>query len=135
MGDKIETVVSDISEFVIAKDVYNYIFAVSSLEHIESIEVFEEVLHCIIEGTTTNGINAFIISTNVTEYSLTTNSYLEPSYEILFKTEQLLNILKANYASWDIIKHDIKPYEVEINRDEEHVLLKGDVVTWIVNKR
>ncbi|MCR8656234.1 class I SAM-dependent methyltransferase [Paenibacillus endoradicis] len=134
VGDKIVTVVSDISKFDIVIDDFDYIFAVSSLEHIESIEVFEEVLQHIIEGTTTNGINAFIINSNITEYSLTSNRFLEPSFEIRFETQQLLDMLKVKYASWNVIRHDIKPYEVKINRDKEEVLLRGDAVTWIVNK-
>lgn len=132
--DKIVTVVSDISKYEITKEDYDYIFAVSSLEHIENKEVFEEVLNRIIDGTKTNGINAFIISTNITEYSLTTNSFLEPSYEILFETQPLLDLLKVKYADWYVMKQNVKPYEVEINRDGEQVLLKGDVVTWIVHK-
>lgn len=29
------------------------------------------------------------------------------------------------------MKYDIKPYQIEINREGAPILLKGDVLTWV----
>jgi len=132
--DKIRYEVTDISDFNIEQNNYNFIFSVSSIEHLASEDIFDVTLRNIMKGTVAGGMNCFIISTNIRETEVETGTALEPMYELLFETDYLLNKLKSNYMNWKCIKQTIKPYEVEIIRDGQRVLLQGDVVTWAVQK-
>jgi len=130
----IEGIESDIGGFEIEKESYHFIVAVSSLEHLASVTEFDLTLHAMIEGTKNEGIHCIIISTNVTETILDSEEKIEPMYELNFDTDQLVSKLQQLYADWTLLKHTIKPYHTEIVRDGTAILLKGDVVTWAVQK-
>lgn len=130
--DKIECRLSDIGNYKIDATSYDFIFAVSSLEHLDREETFDQVVADIMRGTIAGGINSFIISTNVSERNIKSGKNIDPMYELNFDTEYLLDKLQSIYANWKCLKYSIKPYEVEIEREGERVLLHGDVVTWVV---
>lgn len=108
------------------------IFSVFSLEHLDSKVTFDRVLEDVIRGTRKGGINCFIISTNITETLLEIDKKLDPMFELLFGTEEFIEKLQLLYREWTLVKHTVKPYDVEIKRDGRRILLHGDVVTWAV---
>jgi tellurite methyltransferase len=130
--DRIETVISDISDFKILPNYYDYLFSVSTLEHLDSKVTFDRVLTRMIEGTREQGIHCLIINSNISETVIETGANIDPMFELLFDTEELLNKLKTLYKDWRVLKQTIKGYEIEIIRDGKQVLLKSDVVTWAV---
>jgi cyclopropane fatty-acyl-phospholipid synthase-like methyltransferase len=134
VSDKITCCLSDIKDFQIERDRYDYIFAVSSLEHADSEATFDRAIADMTNGTRTNGINCFIISTNVTETHIETNAALEPMYELIFDTSALLRKLQEAYSEWELLKQTVKPYGVVIERDGHRIALRGDVVTFAVRK-
>lgn len=134
VDNKVESVLSDIGSYQITTDFYDLIFSVSALEHLDSEDTFTRVIKNMISGTRAGGINAVIISTNVKETRIETAQRLEPMYELLFDTNNLITKLQRLYEGWDLVKHTIKPYGVEITRDGHRILLEGDVVTWVVRK-
>ena len=134
VSDKIACRLSDLKDFEIEPNRYDFIFAVSSLEHADSEATFDRAIADMAAGTRTNGINCFIISTNVTETHIETNAALEPMYELIFETDCLLNKLREAYSGWELLKQTVKPYGVEIERDGQRIALRGDVVTFAVRK-
>ncbi|MEJ9319200.1 class I SAM-dependent methyltransferase, partial [Halalkalibacterium halodurans] len=56
----IETMKADIGHYDIAKNEYDLIVAVSTLEHVESENVFEKVIKKMASGTKNEGINCII---------------------------------------------------------------------------
>jgi len=131
----IDGIVSDIGSFAIERNAYDFIVAVSSLEHLASEEQFDRVLLSMIEGTKDEGIHCFIISTNISETLLESGEQIDPMYELNFSTDSLTSKLQHYYADWKLLKHTIKPYHTEIAREGRQILLKGDVVTWAVQKQ
>ncbi|MCI3919443.1 methyltransferase domain-containing protein [Paenibacillus sp. TRM 82003] len=132
--DKIACRLSDIGEYNIELERYDYICAVSSLEHLDTEITFDKVVAGMISGTKVGGINCIIASTNVTETIMESGEEICPMYELNFKTDYLINKLRNAYSDWSLLKQTLKPYEVEIERDGIRVLLRGDVVTWAVQK-
>lgn len=56
-------------------------------------------------------------------------------YELLFETSDLMHKLQGFYSDWKQLKYTVRPYQVEIDRDNQRVLLQGDVITWAVQKK
>lgn len=134
VADHLEPVVSDVKHFRVAPRSYDYVFAVSALEHLDSKDTFNHVLADMMTGTKERGIHCFIINSNVRERSADTGDLLDPMFEIVFDTEELLGILTSLYNGWRILKTTVKPYEIEISRDGRQVRLESDVVTWVAKK-
>jgi len=132
--EKIQPVMSDISKYHIPSDYFDLIISVSSLEHLESERVFDEVIHNMIKGTNSEGIHCMIISTRIKETVLETGESIDPMYELMFETDRLIEKLKQAYCGWNTLKFTVKPYGVEIVRDGRHIKLESDVVTWVVQK-
>jgi SAM-dependent methyltransferase len=132
VASKIECHLCDIAHYQIETTSYDFIFAVSSLEHLDSEVTFDQVIAEIVRGTRPRGVNSFIISTNVSEQDMDSGEKVEPMYEMNFKTQYLIDKLKCIYENWVCIKCDVKPYHIEINREGARILLSGDVLTWVV---
>lgn len=130
----IQPVISDIESFEIQKQEYDFIVAVSSLEHVQSVEDFETVVKRMAEGTKMNGINCIIINTEVEEIDIEANAKLEALMEINLSTEEMLIKIKDIYLDWEVIETIIKPLEYNITRNEKSILLKTNAVTFIVKK-
>lgn len=135
VSDKLELVLSEISDFNVNPDHYDYIVSVSVLEHVDSVSTFHRVLETLKLGTKEHGIHCFIINSNIQETEVESGLPLNPMFEILFRTETLLTTLRNTYTDWAIIRDSVAEYSVEITREDKHVLLKSDVVTWVVQKR
>lgn len=130
--NKVECHLSDIANFFIEAGHYDFIFGVSSLEHLDCEDTFDIVIREIMQGTKIGGINSFIISTNVSERNIDSGEKIEPMYELNFETQYLVSKLKYIYEKWTCLKCEVKPYQIEINREGAPVLLKGDVLTWVI---
>ncbi|TLS52209.1 class I SAM-dependent methyltransferase [Paenibacillus antri] len=124
----------DIGNFPIGFERYDYIFSVSSLEHLDSEATFDKVITNMIQGTKVGGVNCIIISTNVTETLIDSGTNVEPMYELNFETQYLIDKFQDAYRGWETLKQTTRPYDVEIEREGKRVLLHGDVVTWAVQK-
>lgn len=44
-------------------------------------------------------------------------------------------MLAEKYRGWELLRHAVKPYALEIERDGVPVSLSSDVVTWAARKR
>ncbi|MFN7252914.1 MAG: class I SAM-dependent methyltransferase [Anaerobacillus sp.] len=130
----IETIKVDIGHYDIAKNVYDLIVAVSTLEHVESEDVFENVIRKMAVGTKNEGINCLIVNSEVEEIDLDTNEKLDVMMEVNIKTEDMLNKLRHIYNGWEVVNQLVKPLEYKIVRDERTVLLKTNAITFVVRK-
>ncbi|TXK83443.1 class I SAM-dependent methyltransferase [Paenibacillus sp. N3.4] len=125
---------SDIGEYAIEPNTFDYIIAVSSLEHLNSEEHLVGVLSQMAIGTKDKGINCIIINTNVEEIDIESNEELEPMIEVDMSTEHCMSILKKSYAGWEELNIHVKQLSFEIVRDERLVLLKSDCITFVIRK-
>ncbi|HHT7155203.1 SAM-dependent methyltransferase [Bacillus thuringiensis serovar andalousiensis] len=130
----IKTEQAAIENYHIDSNAYDYIVAVSSLEHIKSEEDFKNVLHSMKKVTKNGGINCLIINSNIQEIDLKTNEELEALIEINLSTEELIRLLKNIYKGWKEVKVEIKELAYNIVRNERHIQLKTNSITFAFQK-
>ncbi|GAB6613285.1 MULTISPECIES: class I SAM-dependent methyltransferase [Bacillus] len=130
----IQTEQAAIENYYIQPDTYDYIVAVSSLEHVKSEEDLKNVLHSMKKGTKAGGINCFIINSNIQEIDLHTNEKLDALIEINLPTEDMIYLLKSIYKEWKEIKVEVKELVYNIVRDERHIQLNTNAITFVFQK-
>ncbi|MGH1283775.1 class I SAM-dependent methyltransferase [Bacillus toyonensis] len=130
----IKTEQAAIENYHIDSNAYDYIVSVSSLEHVKSEEDFKNVLHSMKKGTKNGGINCLIINSNIQEIDLKTNEELEALIEINLPTEEMIHLLKSIYNGWKELKVEIKELAYNIVRNERHIQLKTNAITFVVQK-
>lgn len=131
----IQTVKSDIGDYLINKDDFDFIVAVSSLEHVASEEIFEKVVQRMALGTKKNGINCMIVNSNLEEIDIETNEQLDALMEINLTTEDMLAKLSKIYDDkWKVLNQLVKPLEYQIVRNEKPILLKTNAITYVVRR-
>ncbi len=130
----IKTEQAAIENYYIQPDTFDYIVAISSLEHVQSEEDLKNVLHSMKKGTKTGGINCLIINSNIQEIDLHTNEELDALIEINLPTEHMIYLLKSIYKEWQEIKIEIKELAYNIVRNEREIQLKTNAITFIVQK-
>ncbi|MGW8968226.1 class I SAM-dependent methyltransferase, partial [Bacillus cereus] len=92
------------------------------------------VLNNIKKGKKNGGINCLIINSNIQEIDLKTNEELEALIEINLPTEEIIRLLKSIYKGWKEVKVEIKELAYNIVRDERHIQLKTNAITFVVQK-
>jgi 2-polyprenyl-3-methyl-5-hydroxy-6-metoxy-1,4-benzoquinol methylase len=130
----LEPVLSDIGDYAIPVHEFDYIVAVSTLEHVKSKEVLADVLGRMALGTKSEGINCIIINTNITEIDKLTGESLEPYIEINLNTDQAVKLLNEVYKGWEVLNNLVKPLEFLIERNGREILLRSDCLTFVTNK-
>ena len=133
--DHIKPVTTSIEDYDFTKDTYDFVIAVSTLEHIESLEALQKTITELSIHTKPGGIHCFIFNTSIKEYDKETNKELTPQFELNLDTLELSNILDELYKDWHLTKKDIKQYMFDIIRDEQEVLLDTTVLTYVVNRK
>ncbi|MBU9722838.1 MULTISPECIES: class I SAM-dependent methyltransferase [Bacillaceae] len=130
----IQPIKSDIGRYQIEKSEYDYIIAVSSLEHVASEDEFESVIHEMANGTKVGGVNCIIVNSEVKEFDVERNKELEALMEVNIPTDLMKNKLDAAYSGWEKVKELVKPLEFQIERDGRPVLLKTNAITSVMRK-
>ncbi|QIW21937.1 class I SAM-dependent methyltransferase [Bacillus thuringiensis] len=130
----IKTEQTAIENYYIQPDTYDYIIAVSSLEHVKSEEDLKNVIHSMKKGTKIGGINCLIINSNIQEIDLHTKEELDALIEINLSTDEMIHLLKNIYEDWQEMKVEIKEFAYDIVRNERHILLKTNAITFVVQK-
>ncbi|GAB6429885.1 class I SAM-dependent methyltransferase [Bacillus luti] len=130
----IKTEQATIENYYIVPNTYDYIVAVSSLEHVKSEKDLTNVLHSMKKGTKTSGINCLIINSNIQEIDLHTNEKLDALIEINLPTDDMIHLLKSIYKEWQEIKIEIKELAYDIVRNKRHIQLKTNAITFVVQK-
>ena len=131
----IETELSDIGDYIIEENQFDYIIAVSALEHVESVSKFIQVLERMARGTKVNGINCVIMSTNIQEIDVDTGVELDPFMELNLTTEDAKQLLSTAYPDWEITFTTLKALNFNIVRNGREILLKSDCLTYVVQRR
>lgn len=130
----IKTEQSALEDYYISSNSYNYIIAVSSLEHVKSIEDFKKVLHSMKNGTKSNGINCLIVNSNIQEIDLETNQELDALIEINISMEEMIRILKDVYSEWQEVQVEMQNLTYDIVRNGTHIQLNTNAITFVVQK-
>lgn len=132
--EAMELVTCDIADYEIKRNTFDLIVAVSSLEHVASENILENVLQQMAAGTTHKGINCIITNCEVEEIDMETGSKLEAFIEVNIPVNEMLQKLECIYEDWSVLNVIVKPLEYTITRNGKPVLLKTHAVTYVVKK-
>lgn len=132
--ENINGIVKPIEDYTIQKEYYNFIIAVSSLEHMDTETSFINKLIEIRDGICPNGIVCFVINSNVKEHDKETGISVPAQFEINLPTESIQAILNETFLGWNIIKHTVQEQQYDIPRESIISNLKTTVVTYVAQK-
>ncbi len=131
----INGIVSSIDDFTIEENYYDFILAVSALEHINSEKAFESKLEEIQKGTRQNGIVCMIINSEINEKNKATDETLVPQFEVNLKTSEMSEMLKNIFNGWEVLKQTVVSQRHDIPRENCTATLSTNVVTLVARKR
>ena len=130
----IRGIVSSIDDYEIDADSYDFILAISALEHIASKSAFEKKLAEIRDGLRHGGIACLIVNSGVIEHDKATGQELPPQFEVNIPTSQMQDLLENTFVDWQVVKHTIVHQKYDIPRENCVADLETDVVTYVVRK-
>lgn len=125
---------SDIEAFEIEEEAYDVIIAVSTLEHLSSEDALMKKLEEMAKGTRSQGSHCLIMGSNIREIDADTQEALDPMFELNMSTERLASLLEQRYAGWNIVRHEVKKLEYDIERSGRSVKLLSDCITFVASK-
>lgn len=123
-----------IEDFIIKKDSYDIIIAISALEHIESENALKAKLKEIQEGIKKNGVACLVVNSEVTETDRNLGELLEPQFEVNMSANQMKLLLCEIFGNWNIIKSTVVPQNYTIKRENRDVDLNTKVITLVARK-
>ena len=134
VSDSIRTYVDTIEHFPISANAYDYILAVSALEHVDCTQTFREKLQQIRNGIRIGGIVCLILNSGVREVHKETGVQMPAQFETNLPAQELLSILSEIFSGWTILKSGVKTQQYDIPRQEGICELSTQVVTFAAKK-
>lgn len=134
VGPILQSTVCAIEDYPIPAARYDWIIAVSSLEHVDSPASLIRILSRIHDGLREHGIVCLIMNSGVTEQDKETQTSLPPQFEVNLPTETLLSLLHKQFQGWKVIQSGVKRQTYEIPRGGIISQLCTNVVTFVAQK-
>ena len=126
---------TDIEDYIIQKESFDYIFAVSCLEHVSNVDNLDKVLKKITNWTKKWWINYIIISVDNTLFDPTHNTYLQPMVEINLKLNEAKKLLNKYYWKRKKIEFSTKLRESKQNHIKEFLIQKWNSIRLMYQKK
>lgn len=134
VSEHIRGIVKPIEEYTIKENTYDFIIAVSALEHVETVESFLSKLEEIREGIRENGVVCLVINSEVREKDKVTGEELPAQFEVNLKTEELQEILNRTFEGWTVLKSSVQEQQYDIPRENGIIDLQTKVVSFVARK-
>lgn len=134
VAQSINGVLSSIEEFYIKEKTYDFIFAVSALEHVASVDSFNQKLIEIYNGLRNNGVACLIINSEIVEVNKDNDAKIIPQFEVNLKTDDLIEKLEKVFLGYKVLKNTVVEQHYDIPRTNCISSLSTNVVTYVVQK-
>lgn len=134
VGNSINGIVSTIDKFQIKSDYYDLIIAVSALEHMDSVESFKEKLFDMRKGIKDGGIVCIIMNSEISEQDAETLESMPPHFEINIDSDMLISLFRDVFTEFYLLKETVKSQSYAVPRGDKTVIIKSNVVTFVVKK-
>ena len=131
---QIHGIVQSIEGYKIEKEKYDFIMAISALEHINSEYAFERKLIEIKNGIRQKGIVCLVINSGVREWDKSTKQELEAQFEVNLPTDELKEVLQDTFRDWEVIKFITQEQNYDIPREHGMCELNTNVVTLVAGR-
>lgn len=123
-----------IEEYAIAVNSYDFIMAVSALEHIDTEESFRMKLAEIRDGLREKGVVCLVMNSEVREQNRDTKETVDAQFEVNLTTEKLQEYLNEVFEGWSVLKSTVSAQEYDIPREGFVSRLSTNVVTFVARK-
>lgn len=123
-----------IEQFEIPEEHYDFIMAVSALEHIDSEASCVKKMQEINKGLRVGGVVCLVMNSEVMEKDKETGEKLPAQFEVNLRTGHLQNLLSENFQGWQVLKQTVSKQRYDIPRGGRMVDLSTDVVTFVARK-
>ena len=127
-------IVKSIEEYDISVNAFDFIMAISALEHIDTEQSFIKKLFEIKNGLRKDGIVCLVINSDIKEINLDTQENLDAQFEVNLSTEKIQEYLNYIFSGWNILKYSVSKQEYDIPRDSIISHLYTKVVTYVARK-
>lgn len=135
LRNQIHGIVQSIEDFSILPKSYDFILAVSALEHIDTEAHFLNKLWEIKAGIRDSGIVCLILNSDVHECNAGTGESVPAQFEINLSTERMLKILESVFGDWEVLKKTTREQTYDIPREFGLSQLTTHVVTLTARRR
>lgn len=134
VAENIKGIQKSIEEYTIEADTYDFIMAVSALEHIDTEESFVRKLQEISEGLREKGVVCLVVNSEVQEKNADTGEMVDAQFEVNISTEKMQGYLSKVFKGWDVLKTTVSTQEYDIPREGFVSRLSTNVVTFVARK-
>lgn len=134
VASNIHGIVKPIEDYVIRKNEYDLIIAVSALEHIDTEDSFVNKLIEIKNGISENGVVCLVINSNVREIDNATGKPLPAQFEVNLPTDDLQSMLNKTFAGWTVIKSTVQEQQYDIPRELGLSHLNTSVISFVAQR-
>ncbi|MFD2670924.1 class I SAM-dependent methyltransferase [Marinicrinis sediminis] len=118
----------DIEYIRIPPQSYDVIVAHGCLEHVSSVERFQQALLQLAEAVKPGGLISVVVNTHVREKDAETGEPLEPSLELNMSTSDTMEKMKQQFKDWRIMELSTSPHEVEEVREDRDIRFQHDLI-------
>lgn len=131
---QVKGIVNSIEEYKIERNAYDFIMAISALEHIDTEDSFILKLSEIRDGLRKNGIVCLVVNSDIVELCVETNKPTEAQFEVNLPTKTIQTILSDVFCGWKIIKSSVVAQQYDIPREAYTSRLDTKVITYVARK-
>ena len=131
----IRGVQKSIEEYAIEADSYDFIMAISALEHIDTEASFVTKLSEIRDGLREKGVVCLVVNSEVREQNAETGEAVDAQFEVNISTERMQGYLQEVFAGWSVLKSTVSAQEYDIPREGFVSRLSTNVVTFVGRKK
>lgn len=135
VSQSIHGIMKPIEDFSIPQNEYDWIIAVSALEHVDSEHSFFVKLKEIAAGIREHGMVTLVINSNIQEIRKSDGSIVVPQFEVNMQTNVLQNLLEQVFSGWNIVTYTVRRQSYDIPRANCTTELITDVVTFAARKQ
>lgn len=130
----INGITESIDRYPIPVEGYDWILAVSALEHMDSKESLIQKLKEIRSGIRDGGVVCLILNSDVKELCHDTKQVLRPQFEVNLPTSELQEILYDIFSGWTTLKNSFQMQKYDIPRNGCISELSSNVITFAAQK-
>jgi len=131
---RIVPVQADVEEYTISENTFDFIVAVSCIEHASSEDVFKRVIQKMIEGTRKGGVHCIIMNTDIQWIDVLSEEEIEPVVELNFKAKEALHILEEKYRDWNIKTCKTKSWRTRGVEKKKDIVFKSTCLCFVAQK-
>ncbi len=134
VGHIINPIFGNVAEFSIALAKYDFVMAMSVLEHAVQSDQFESIIKRIQAGTKVEGFNCLSITTDLTERDSETGKSITPLISTAISSQACEALLRDLYQGWEIQRLGFSNFSQRLQREQQMVDWSADYCLFVAKR-